>query len=166
MGFARVAGELGVDANGQAVADHQNRRIAQRQAVAEQLLERGIQVFAGRLVFPGEAPAPEHIGVAPRFAQHEAVLAQKCSRSGHLAGCCRAWARPARSHKSRKCGCAPWRSFRLSGAAWAPFGVEVCEIHEWVDISPQILSFQLPHAVIPAQAGIRERHYGFPPARE
>ena len=37
--FGRVAGELGVNANRQAVAHHQNRRVAQRQAVAEQLPE-------------------------------------------------------------------------------------------------------------------------------
>ena len=64
MGFGRVAGELGVDANRQAVADDQNWRVAQGQAVAEQLLERSVQVFAGGFVFPGKRTAPEHVGVA------------------------------------------------------------------------------------------------------
>ena len=56
-GFGWVAGELCVDANRQAVTHHQQRRVAERQAVAEQLLEGGIQVFAGGLVLPRKSAA-------------------------------------------------------------------------------------------------------------
>jgi hypothetical protein len=61
----------------------------------------------------------------------------------------------------------------LAAVPYAPFSVEVSEIHECIDISPQIpsfllfhLSFPHLHAVIPAKAGIHKRHYGFPPSRE
>ena len=59
-----MAVELGVNANRHAVAHHQNRRVAERQAAGEQLLERGVEVFVGRLVFPGEGAGSEHVGIA------------------------------------------------------------------------------------------------------
>ena len=70
MGFGRMAVELGVDARRQAVANHQQRRVAERQAVALQLPQRIFQVFAGRLVFPREGAAPENIGVTSAPANH------------------------------------------------------------------------------------------------
>ena len=68
-----ITGELGVDADRQAVADDQNRRVAQGEAVAEQLLERGVEVLARRLVFPGESAAPEHVGIT-RAPADDAIL--------------------------------------------------------------------------------------------
>ena len=64
VGFAGVAGELGVHPDGEAVRHHQNGRVGQREAVGQQLLQRRIEVFAGGLVFPGKAAAQHHIGIA------------------------------------------------------------------------------------------------------
>ena len=87
VGFARVAVELGVDADDEAVAHDQQRRVAQRQAVLLQLAQRGVQVLAGSLVFPGEAVAVKHIGVAAGFTQHQGVLLEqviaRTARRGH-----------------------------------------------------------------------------------
>ncbi|MBS0291314.1 MAG: hypothetical protein JSS01_02170 [Proteobacteria bacterium] len=71
VGFARVAVELGVDADLEAVAHHQKRRIAQRQAVLLQLAQGGVEVLAGGLVLPGEVVAQKHVGKAARLAQDE-----------------------------------------------------------------------------------------------
>lgn len=54
--LARVAGELGVHPNREPVRHHQNRRVAQGQAVGEELLEGGVEVFARRLVFQANTP--------------------------------------------------------------------------------------------------------------
>ena len=52
-----------MNAQREAVTHHQNRRVAQGQAVGQQLLEGGVEVFTGRLVLPGERAALEHIGI-------------------------------------------------------------------------------------------------------
>jgi hypothetical protein len=80
VGFGRVAGELGVDADRQAVADDQDGQVARRQAVTEQLLERGVKVFAGCLVFPGKGAAPEHVGVAGAPAEHKVFFFKQIAR--------------------------------------------------------------------------------------
>ena len=69
-----MAVELGVDAGGEAVTHHQQRRVGQGQAVGEQLLEGGVQVAARGFVLPGKVVAVEHIGIAARLAQHQGVL--------------------------------------------------------------------------------------------
>ena len=87
--LAGVAVELGVDAQGEAVAHHQQRRVGQRQAVLLQLAQRGVEVFAGGFVFPGEVVAVEDVGVAARLAQHQRLaleqvfVAHVVARPGH-----------------------------------------------------------------------------------
>ena len=80
VGFGRVAGELGVDADRQAVADDQDGQVARRQAVTEQLLERGVKVFAGCLVFSSKGAAPEHVGVAGAPAKHKVFFFKQIAR--------------------------------------------------------------------------------------
>ena len=67
--LGRVAVELGVDADDEAVAHHQQRRVGQRQAVLLQLAQRGVEVLAGGLVLPREVVAVEHVGITTRLAQ-------------------------------------------------------------------------------------------------
>ena len=69
VGLRRVAVELGVDADGEAVAHHQQRRVGQRQAVLLQLAQGGVEVLAGGLVLPREVVAVEHVGITTRLAQ-------------------------------------------------------------------------------------------------
>ena len=83
-GFGRMAGKLRVDADGEAVANHQNRRVAQRQAVAEQLLEGGVEAFAGRLVFPGKGAGLEHVGITGAPANDAAFFLEQVT--GFAAG--------------------------------------------------------------------------------
>src|SRR3990167_7000367 len=52
---------MGVDFDGGEVAHHQQGRVIQRQRVDHQLLERGLEVFARPLVFPGETAALPNI---------------------------------------------------------------------------------------------------------
>ncbi|UCU98136.1 hypothetical protein KI609_16620 [Acidovorax radicis] len=82
-----VAGELGVDANGETVRHHQNRRVGQGQAVGEQLLERGVEVFARRLVLPRKHAAHEDVGIARLAADDGALffkpVALGAARLGH-----------------------------------------------------------------------------------
>ena len=75
-----MASELGVNANLQPVAHYQNRRIAQCQAVAEQLLEGSVQVFAGRFVFSGKGTALEHIGITGTSAHHAVFFFEQIAR--------------------------------------------------------------------------------------
>ena len=56
-----------MNADRQAVAYHQNRWIAQREAVAEQLLQCCVKMSSGSLVFPRECAAFEHINVMTRL---------------------------------------------------------------------------------------------------
>ena len=85
--LGRVAVELGVDANGETVTHHQQRWVGERQAVGEQLLQGGVQVLAGRLVFPGEVVAHEDVGITPGLAQYQRVLLKNvvacAARRGH-----------------------------------------------------------------------------------
>lgn len=84
--LAGVAVELGVDADDEAVAHHQQRRVAEGQAVLLQLAQGGVEVFAGGLVLPREAVAPVHVGVAARLAQQQGVLLEHVVFAGHGAG--------------------------------------------------------------------------------
>ena len=89
--FRRVAVELGVYAQDEAVARHQQGRVAERQAVGEQLLEGAAQIAAGGFVFPRKVGAVKHVGIATGLAQHQGVLlkevvavtARKATRQGH-----------------------------------------------------------------------------------
>ena len=65
-------------------------RVAQRQVVAAQLLECGIQIFAGRLAFPRKGTAPKHVGITRAPIQKQRFFLPADSPL-----CCRAWARPA-----------------------------------------------------------------------
>jgi hypothetical protein len=82
-----MAVELRVDADGEAVTHHQQGWVGEGQAVGEELLERGVQILAGGLVFPGKVIALEDIGITPRLAQHEGVLLKDVvtftARRGH-----------------------------------------------------------------------------------
>jgi hypothetical protein len=62
--FVRVAGEGGVDDDALAVADDEQRRVVELQGVVGELLEGGVQVAAGFLVFPAEVAALPDIGPA------------------------------------------------------------------------------------------------------
>lgn len=74
-------GPVGVDADRRAdVRDDEQRRIVERDGIALQLREGGIEVRPRALVFPGEAAAPEHVGEAvaagrPGGADLESVVA-------------------------------------------------------------------------------------------
>ena len=68
-----VAGELGVDANREPVRHHQNGRVGERQAVGEQLLERGVEVFARSLVLPRKHATHENVGIT-RLAADDGTL--------------------------------------------------------------------------------------------
>ncbi len=67
VGFRGIARELGVNADRQAVAHHQDRGIAQRKAVAEELLQSRIKVPAGRLVLPRKHSALEYVRIPAGF---------------------------------------------------------------------------------------------------
>ena len=74
-------GEMSVNLDAQAVADHQQRRVIQRQRIGHQLLQRRRQIAARRFVLPGEAAALPHIRPAapspgPRRAALETVMFQ------------------------------------------------------------------------------------------
>ena len=58
-------GEIGVDANGDEIGDHENRRIAQGLAVPLQLGVSCIEIAVQPLELPGEVTALVHIGAAP-----------------------------------------------------------------------------------------------------
>jgi hypothetical protein len=62
--FVGVAGEGGVDLDPLAVADHQQRRVVEFQAVVGELLQRGAQVAPGPLVLPAEMAALPDVGPA------------------------------------------------------------------------------------------------------
>jgi hypothetical protein len=62
--FVRVAGEGGVDDDAFAVADDEQRRVFELQGVVGELLEGGVQVAAGFLVFPAEVAALPDVGPA------------------------------------------------------------------------------------------------------
>ena len=62
--FVRVAGEGGVDDDVFAVADDEQRRVFKLQGVVGELLEGGVQVAAGFLVFPAEVAALPDVGLA------------------------------------------------------------------------------------------------------
>jgi hypothetical protein len=64
MALAGRAGEVRVHLDVLAVADHQQRRVFQRQRIAHQLLQRCAQALAGGLVLPREVPAHPHVGKA------------------------------------------------------------------------------------------------------
>ncbi|MGL6113188.1 MAG: hypothetical protein ACRC2B_24110, partial [Rubrivivax sp.] len=68
MALAGRAVEVGVDLDAQPVADDQQRRVFQRQRVNHQLAQRGVERLARRLVLPGEAAAPEDVGIAAALA--------------------------------------------------------------------------------------------------
>ena len=57
-------GPVGADDDPRDVGDDQQRRIAQRPGIEQQLAMRRVQVAALLLVFPGEAVAPPDIGPA------------------------------------------------------------------------------------------------------
>ncbi len=121
-----MAVELGVDAGGEAVAHDQQRRVGQRQAVGQQLLERGVQIAARSLVFPGEVVALEHIGIAACLAQHQGVLLEDvvavAARRGHAQ-------QLAQVHEVGLRALAFVEV--ISGAAGAPFGDELLRGHAW-----------------------------------
>ncbi len=62
--FVRVAGEGGVDDDVFTVANDEQRRVFKLQGVVGELLEGGVQVTAGLLVFPAEVAALPDIGPA------------------------------------------------------------------------------------------------------
>ena len=62
--FVGVAGEGGVDNDAFAVADDEQRRVFKLQGVVGELLEGGVQVAAGFLVFPAEVAALPDVGLA------------------------------------------------------------------------------------------------------
>ena len=76
MLLARHAGEMGVHLDALAVADHQQRRVLQRQRVHHQLLQRAFEAAARRLVFPGEVALQPHVGKAVGAAAGAAGLAE------------------------------------------------------------------------------------------
>ena len=78
-GSSRVAGEGGVDDDVFAVADDEQRRVFELQGVIGELLECGVEVAAGFLVFPAEVATLPDVGpavAAARFAgaAFEAVI--------------------------------------------------------------------------------------------
>ena len=83
--FGRMAVELGVDADDQPVAHHQQRRVVERQAVTQQLFERLVQVAAGGLVFPGKVVAHKHVRITTRGTQDQGVLLKEVVAAA--AGC-------------------------------------------------------------------------------
>jgi hypothetical protein len=62
--LVRVAGEGGVDDDALAVADDEQRRVVELQRVVGELLQRGVEVAAGFLVFPAEVAALPDVGPA------------------------------------------------------------------------------------------------------
>ena len=60
-----------------------------------------------RLVFPGEAAAPEHVGEAALPAEGERALLEHVVASRPVGD-----GTPSSAHSSMKCCCAPWRSLR------------------------------------------------------
>ena len=63
-----------MDTGGKPITHHQQRRVSQGQAVAQELLERSIKIAARGFVFPGKTVTVEHIGIAARLAQYQSVL--------------------------------------------------------------------------------------------
>ena len=69
-----MAGELGVDAGGEPVAHHQERRVGQGEAVAQELLQGIVQAAARFFVFPRKAIALKHVSKAALLTQQKGVL--------------------------------------------------------------------------------------------
>ena len=64
MALAGRAGKVRVHLDAQAITDHQQWRVFQRQRVHHQLLQRAFQALARGLVFPGEAAFQPDVGKA------------------------------------------------------------------------------------------------------
>jgi hypothetical protein len=67
--LVRVAGEGGVDDDALTVAHDEQRRVLQFQRVVGELLERGVEIAPGLLVFPAEVAALPHVGPAVAAAR-------------------------------------------------------------------------------------------------
>ena len=118
-----MAIELRMDANREAVTRHQQRRIAQGQAVGQQLLEGRVQILARCVVLPRKVIALGHIGIPACLAQHQGVLLKNVFA---FATCCAAW----RGHTQQRAQIHEVRLRALAfvevkrRAAGAPFGDE------------------------------------------
>ena len=66
VGLGRAAGELGVDFEGQPVADDEQRRVIERVGVVLELAQRIVEIAARRLVFHAKQPRL-NTSAKPRF---------------------------------------------------------------------------------------------------